>query len=104
MILQAEQISKAYGEKQVLQDISVTLNQGELVCLLGVSGVGKTTLFNILSGLATPDSGRVLLDGKEITGETGHLSYMLQKDLLLPHKTVLDNVALPLRLAVKKKK
>ncbi|MDD6330860.1 MAG: ABC transporter ATP-binding protein [Clostridium sp.] len=104
MILQAEHISKAYGEKQVLQDISVTLNQGELVCLLGVSGVGKTTLFNILSGLATPDSGRVLLDGKEITGETGHLSYMLQKDLLLPHKTVLDNVALPLRLAGKKKK
>ncbi len=104
MILQAEQISKAYGEKQVLQDISVTLNQGELVCLLGVSGVGKTTLFNILSGLATPDSGKVLLDGKEITGETGHLSYMLQKDLLLPHKTVLDNVALPLRLAGKKKK
>lgn len=104
MILQAEQISKAYGEKQVLQDISVTLNQGELVCLLGVSGVGKTTLFNILSGLATPDSGRVLLDGKEITGETGHLSYMLQKDLLLPHKTVLDNVTLPLRLAGKKKK
>lgn len=104
MILQAEQISKAYGEKQVLQDIAVTLNQGELVCLLGVSGVGKTTLFNILSGLATPDSGRVLLDGKEITGETGHLSYMLQKDLLLPHKTVLDNVALPLRLAGKKKK
>ena len=104
MILQAEQISKAYGEKQVLQDISVTLNQGELVCLLGVSGVGKTTLFNILSGLATPDSGWVLLDGKEIPGETGHLSYMLQKDLLLPHKTVLDNVALPLRLAGKKKK
>lgn len=104
MILQAEHISKAYGEKQVLQDISVTLNQGELVCLLGVSGVGKTTLFNILSGLSTPDSGRVLLDGKEITGETGHLSYMLQKDLLLPHKTVLDNVALPLRLAGKKKK
>lgn len=104
MILQAEHISKTYGEKQVLQDISVTLNQGELVCLLGVSGVGKTTLFNILSGLATPDSGRVLLDGKEITGETGHLSYMLQKDLLLPHKTVLDNVALPLRLAGKKKK
>lgn len=104
MILQAEHIAKAYGEKKVLQDISVTLNQGELVCLLGVSGVGKTTLFNILSGLSMPDSGRVLLDGNDITGETGHLSYMLQKDLLLPHKTVLDNVALPLRLAGKKKK
>lgn len=104
MILQAEHITKAYGEKQVLQDISVTLKEGELVCLLGVSGVGKTTLFNILSGLVLPDSGKVILEGEEVTGKTGNLSYMLQKDLLLPHKTVLDNVALPLILNGMKKK
>lgn len=104
MILQAEHISKAYGEKQVLQDISIHLKEGELVCLLGVSGVGKTTLFNILSGLTRPDTGRVLLEQKEITGQSGNLSYMLQKDLLLPHKTVLDNVALPLILAGMKKR
>lgn len=98
MILQAEHITKAYGENQVLQNVSVTLQEGELVCLLGVSGVGKTTLFNILSGLTLPDSGKVLLEGNDITGKTGYLSYMQQKDLLLPHKTVLDNVALPLVL------
>lgn len=103
MILQAEHISKSYGDKQVLQDISLYLEEGELVCLLGVSGVGKTTLFNVLSGLTQPDTGRVLLEQREVTGQTGHLSYMLQKDLLLPHKTILDNVALPLLLTGMKK-
>ncbi|MBQ8147970.1 MAG: ABC transporter ATP-binding protein [Lachnospiraceae bacterium] len=104
MILQAEHITKAYGERQVLQDVSISLQEGELVCLLGVSGVGKTTLFNVLSGLTLPDSGRVLLEQEDITGKTGNLSYMLQKDLLLPHKTVLDNVALPLILKGVKKR
>lgn len=104
MILQAEHISKSYGEKQVLQDINIHLNEGELVCLLGISGVGKTTLFNVLSGLTPPDSGKVLLEQEDITGKSGNLSYMLQKDLLLPHKTVLDNVALPLILKGMKKR
>lgn len=104
MILRTEHISKSYGEKQVLQDISITLNEGEIISLLGVSGVGKTTLFNVISGLFLPDSGKVFLNDEDITGKTGYLSYMLQKDLLLPHKTVLDNVALPLVLAGKKKK
>lgn len=104
MILQAEHITKSYGEKRVLKDISVVLREGELVCLLGVSGVGKTTLFNILSGLVTPDDGRVILQGTDITGKSGAISYMLQKDLLLEHKTVLDNVALPLILSGVKKK
>lgn len=119
-ILTADNISKSYGDKKVLQNINITLNEGELVSILGVSGVGKTTLFNVLSGLAMPDSGNVMLfignisddSGKDysdtemdITGKTGYLSYMLQKDLLLPHKTVIENVALPLLLAgVPKKK
>lgn len=98
MILQAEHITKAYGDNQVLQDISIHLEEGELVCVLGVSGVGKTTLFNILSGLVLPDRGEILLENEDVTGKTGNLSYMLQKDLLLQHKTVLDNVALPLVL------
>ena len=114
-ILRAEHIAKESPDKKVLGDISVTLHEGELVSLLGVSGVGKTTLFNVLSGLIRPDEGAVYLKENvkmsqkepspmthsgmtEITGETGHLSYMLQKDLLLPHKTVIDNVALPLIL------
>lgn len=104
MILQAEHITKAYGDNQVLQDISIHLGEGELVCVLGVSGVGKTTLFNILSGLVLPDRGEILLENEDVTGKTGNLSYMLQKDLLLQHKTVLDNVALPLVLKGVKKK
>lgn len=96
--LEVKNVSKSFDENQVLNDISVELNKGELVCLLGVSGGGKTTLFNIISGLLTPDKGKVLLDGKDITNQPGHISYMLQKDLLLPYRTIEDNTALPLLL------
>ena len=66
--------------------------------LLGVSGGGKTTLFNVISGLLQPDQGKILLDGSDITNQPGHISYMLQKDLLLPYRTIEGNVALPLLL------
>lgn len=94
--LQAEMITKGYDGRDIIRDVSIRVEQGELVSLLGVSGVGKTTLFNVLSGLERPDGGRVLLDGEEITGRPGRVSYMLQRDLLLPHKRILDNVSLPL--------
>lgn len=102
--LNAYNISKSYGNKEIIRDISLEIYEGELVCLLGVSGVGKTTLFNVLSGLLVPDQGKVLLNGLDITGEAGHISYMLQKDLLLPYKTVLDNVSLPLIIRGENKK
>ena len=96
--LEVRNVSIAFDGKQVLKDVSVTLREGELVCLLGVSGGGKTTLFNIISGLLVPDEGHVYLDGEEVTGRPGKISYMLQKDLLLPYRTIRDNVALPLLL------
>lgn len=96
--LQAEGVTKSYDGRTILQDVSLQLWQGELVCLLGVSGAGKTTLFHTLSGLERPEAGRVLLGGEDITGRPGRISYMLQKDLLLPHKRMADNVALPLVL------
>ncbi|MGN0571920.1 MAG: ABC transporter ATP-binding protein [Candidatus Fimenecus sp.] len=96
VVLRAEGISKSFGDNHVLQNVDFTLKKGELVCLLGISGGGKTTLFNILSGLMQPDSGKVYLGEREITGRPGEISYMLQKDLLLPYRTVVDNVALPL--------
>ncbi len=103
-ILRTENITKSYGDKTVIENISIHLEEGELVSLLGVSGAGKSTLFNIISGLTVPDSGRVLLTGSgegneaDITGAPGKIAYMLQKDMLLPHKKVIDNVALPLFL------
>ena len=102
--LEVKNISKSFDEKHVLKDVSIELNRGELVCLLGVSGGGKTTLFNIISGLLSPDNGQVLLDGEDITNQSGHISYMLQKDLLLPYRTIEDNAALPLLLKGEKKK
>lgn len=96
--LEVRGVSKRFADKQVLEDISITLKGGELVCLLGVSGAGKSTLFNIISGLSLPDSGKILLDGEDVTGKTGRISYMLQKDLLLPYRTIVDNAALPLLL------
>ena len=96
--LEVKNISKSFDGKSVLRDISIDLNHGELVCLLGVSGGGKTTLFHIISGLLQPDQGSVWLDGHDITNQPGHISYMLQKDLLLPYRTIEDNVALPLLL------
>lgn len=97
-ILKAENITKSFGDNLVLKDISITLNEGEIVGLLGVSGSGKTTLLNILSGIYTPDSGRVYLKGEDITGKPGEISYMLQKDLLFEYRRVIDNVTLPLIL------
>ncbi|MDO4453044.1 MAG: ABC transporter ATP-binding protein [Eubacteriales bacterium] len=102
--LEVKHVSKSFDGKAVLRDVNLELRDGELVCLLGVSGGGKTTLFNVISGLILPDDGEVLLDGKNITGKPGHISYMLQKDLLLPYRTIEDNVCLPLLIKGEKKK
>ncbi|MCR5208477.1 MAG: ABC transporter ATP-binding protein [Eubacterium sp.] len=103
-ILTAENITKSFGEKKVLNGVSIGLDEGEIVSLLGVSGGGKTTLFNVISGIYTPDSGKITLRGEDITGKPGKVSYMLQKDMLLPYKKVIDNVSLPLVLGGKSKK
>jgi len=94
--LTAKGINVSFDGNKIIEDISIELKKGEIVCLLGVSGAGKTTLFNVLSGLLLPESGKVELNNEDITGKAGKLSYMLQKDMLLPFKTILDNVSLPL--------
>ena len=100
----AENITKSFAGKDTIRDVSLEIYKGEIVCLLGVSGVGKTTLFNVLAGLSVPDRGKVFLGDKDITSKAGHISYMLQRDLLMPYKTVIDNVALPLIIKGKDKK
>lgn len=96
--LDVEHVSVGFDGVQVLDDVSLTVASGHIACLLGPSGCGKTTLFHVVAGLGLPDAGRVLLDGRDITGVPGQLAYMLQKDLLLPEKTIQDNVSLPLIL------
>jgi ABC-type nitrate/sulfonate/bicarbonate transport system ATPase subunit len=94
--LETKNITMRFGSETIIQDVSIYVDKGELVSLLGVSGSGKTTLFNCISGIYQPASGQVLLDGRDITGTCGQISYMLQKDLLFPYKTIEDNVSLPL--------
>ncbi len=102
--LEVKDVSFSYdGKTNVIENINIKLNKGEIVSLLGASGGGKTTLFNVISGLLTPQRGSVFLDGEEITGKHGKMSYMLQKDLLMEYKTIEDNIALPLIIKGEKK-
>lgn len=103
-ILRCENITVSFDGVKIIEDVSLELHKGEIVSLLGVSGSGKTTLFNVLSGLKQPQTGRVYLSDEDITAKPGQISYMLQKDLLLPHYTVLDNVSLPLVIKGESKK
>ncbi|MCL2721668.1 MAG: ABC transporter ATP-binding protein [Treponema sp.] len=103
IIFNCENITKNYNGEAVVQDINLELNEGGFISLVGHSGVGKTTLFNVLSGVDKPDNGKVFLNNKDITGLSGKVSYMLQKDLLLEYRTVLDNVILPLLITGEKK-
>lgn len=102
--LKVRGVSKSFDGETIIEDIDIELREGELVSLLGISGGGKTTLFNVIAGLSAPDTGQVLLDGHDITGKPGNISYMLQKDLLLPYRTIVDNVALPLLVKGVKKR
>ncbi len=95
-ILEVINIKKSYPDLDTLEDISLSLKRNQFVSLLGPSGCGKSTLFNIISGLEPPDSGRIIINGQDYNGRTGRVSYMHQKDLLLPWKNIMDNVCLPL--------
>jgi NitT/TauT family transport system ATP-binding protein len=75
-----------------VQGVSFTVRDGEVVSLIGPSGCGKSTLLNIGSGLYTPSEGEAFVDGERVEGPNAHVAFMLQKDLLLPWRTVLENV------------
>jgi ABC-type nitrate/sulfonate/bicarbonate transport system, ATPase component len=97
-VLKVAGVTKEYNHKNIIEDIHIDLNQGEFVSVLGPSGCGKSTLFNVIAGLLKPEAGRIIINGKEVTGETGVVSYMYQKDLLLPWRNVIDNGILPLEI------
>lgn len=94
MSLRIQHIRKSFQSKQVLESISLEVEQGEFVSLLGPSGSGKSTLFAIIGGMLQPDAGEVVMNGKSITNQRGHISYMPQQDSLFPWRTILDNVLL----------
>jgi ABC-type nitrate/sulfonate/bicarbonate transport system ATPase subunit len=83
---------------KALDDLSLQVNQGEFVTIIGPSGSGKSTLFNLIVGLLEPDSGQICINGEVCRNRAGLVGYMPQRDLLLPWRTVIDNVIIPQQL------
>ncbi|HWG05333.1 MAG TPA: ABC transporter ATP-binding protein [Beijerinckiaceae bacterium] len=100
--LTLENLSKTFTTNgasfTALAPVDLKIAAGRFVSLIGPSGCGKSTIFNIIAGLESPTTGRVLIDDADATGSIGNVGYMLQKDLLLPWRTVVDNVALGLEI------
>lgn len=106
--LELRGISKTYANgKQVLSDLSYTLAAGEYVAIMGESGVGKSTLLNLIAGLDIPDTGEIWVDGVVLSAKDDeaatslrrrHFGFVFQAFHVLPHLTLLQNVALPLLL------
>jgi ABC-type nitrate/sulfonate/bicarbonate transport system ATPase subunit len=83
----------------VLAGLDLVAKENQFVAIVGPTASGKSTLFHILAGLLAPSAGSVFLDGRDITGSAGHVAYMMQKDLLLDWRRVIDNIALGRELA-----
>ena len=92
-------VFKAGGRPfEALAPVTLDIPGGRFISIIGPSGCGKSTLFNIIAGLQAPSAGSVHIDSVDVTGLVGGVGYMLQKDLLLPWRTVLDNVALGMEI------
>ncbi len=111
VILQTEELVKTYGKGEemihALDHVNLTVHRGEFISVTGESGGGKTTLLNVLGTLDTPDSGRVLFDGTDLTGKKDdylstyrrrNIGFIFQDYNLIPVLTVEENIVLPLRL------
>jgi multiple sugar transport system ATP-binding protein len=100
-------IHKRFGDVNALADVSFACDEGEFFCLLGASGAGKSTTINIISGIETPDSGHVVLDGKDITKDfpqTRNVATAFENYALYPHFTVFKNLMFPLEAPDRKRR
>ncbi|AUM75655.1 ABC transporter ATP-binding protein [Paracoccus jeotgali] len=99
-VYQIERLSKVYGRNQLvaLDDVNLTLVEGEFVAVLGASGCGKSTLLKIMAGLMPPTAGRVMLNGTHVLGPREDIGMMFQQATLLPWKTTLENMLLPVEI------
>ena len=101
-ILDIKNLSYSFGNNPILKDINIHVNKNEMVAIVGSSGVGKSTLFNLIAGVLKKQVGEITIN--DSNDYIGKVAYMLQKDLLFEHKTIIDNVILPLIIAKVNKK
>ena len=101
-ILEVKNLSYSFGNNPILKDINIHVNENEMVAIVGSSGVGKSTLFNLIAGVLKKQTGEITINGSN--DYIGKVAYMLQKDLLFEHKTIIDNVILSLIIAKVNKK
>ena len=101
-ILDIKNLSYSFGNNPILKDINIHVNENEMVAIVGSSGVGKSTLFNLIAGVLKKQVGEITINGSN--DYIGKVAYMLQKDLLFEHKTIINNVILPLIIAKVDKK
>lgn len=94
MKLQIKDISISFENNCILEKLCLDIEEGEFVALVGPSGCGKSTLLNVLAGVLEPEEGAVYVNDAKVKGVSSHFAYMPQSDLLLPWKTILDNVTL----------
>ncbi len=100
-ILELQNIAKHFGDTDVLNGISISIGKGEFITLLGPSGCGKTTTLRIIAGLETPDEGRVILNGQDVTDSEPNkrdVNTVFQNYALFPHMTVAANIGYSLKL------
>ena len=100
-IIEIKNVSKSFGEKCILRDVSISVKQGEFLTLLGPSGCGKTTLLRMIAGFGSPDSGEILINGTDITDMPAHerpVNTVFQRYALFPHLDVYENIAFGLKL------
>ncbi len=95
--LEIKNLSYSFGDNHILKDINIYVKENEMVAIVGSSGVGKSTLFNLIAGVLKKQSGEIIINGSD--DYIGKVAYMLQKDLLFEHKTIINNVILPLIIA-----
>ena len=95
--LEIKNLSYSFGDNHILKDINIYVKENEMVAIVGSSGVGKSTLFNLIAGVLKKQSGEITINGSD--DYIGKVAYMLQKDLLFEHKTIINNVILPLIIA-----
>lgn len=103
-MLALKQVNKAFGSRQIIRNLDLSIEEGSILCIVGPSGGGKTTLLRILAGLETYDSGEFLLDGQPFNPSTSKeqvVGVVFQDFQLFPHLSVMENITLAPKLALK---